>query len=134
MTPAPARKTGGETFRSAAAGANFDVRDFWRRAASDLVSNATRGVLAEYIVARALGIATDGVRDEWAAWDLEWDLEPAHRVRIEVKSAAYVQSWEQSRPSRIVFGIRKTQAVSVQSGGYDGKPDRHADVTTCSLS
>jgi hypothetical protein len=49
--------------------------------ASDLVSNSTRGVLAEFIVARALGLDT-GVRTEWQAFDLE----TASGKKIEVKS------------------------------------------------
>lgn len=36
-----------------------------------LVSNATRGRLAEFIVAAGLKIDTSGVRDEWAASDLD---------------------------------------------------------------
>lgn len=64
---------------------------------SDLVSNATRCRLAEYIVARALGISTAGVRDEWAAYDL---ITP-DGIRIEVKSAAYLQSWRQTALSKV---------------------------------
>lgn len=43
--------------------------DFWRWSASDLVNNALRGQLAEYIVAQALGI-TFKLRSEWDAYDL----------------------------------------------------------------
>ena len=38
--------------------------------ASDLMSNVTRGRLAEYIVYRAVGSAATAVRDEWDAFDL----------------------------------------------------------------
>ena len=41
--------------------------DFWRWNGSDLASNATRGVLAEFIVASALGIDLSVPRIEWAA-------------------------------------------------------------------
>ena len=47
--------------------------------------------LAEYIVAKALGIR-DTKRVEWDPYDLEID-----DVKVEVKSAAYVQTWEQAR-------------------------------------
>jgi len=40
----------------------FGMEDFWRWSASDLLSNALRGVLAEFIVARALGIDTTAAR------------------------------------------------------------------------
>ena len=35
---------------------NYKVIDFWKWSVSDLVSNATRGRLAEFIVAKALKI------------------------------------------------------------------------------
>ncbi|AXG97954.1 hypothetical protein DVJ83_00840 [Deinococcus wulumuqiensis] len=43
--------------------------DFWRWAYSDFLSNALRGVLAEYIVAQAAG-CTHRARTEWDAYDL----------------------------------------------------------------
>ena len=60
-----------------------------RWANSDLVSNVTRGVLAEYIVAHAVGVSTAIVRDEWAAYDLE----TPDGIKLEVMPAAYIQSW-----------------------------------------
>jgi len=65
---------------------------------SDLVSNATRGRLAEFIVAQALNVDTSGVRDEWAAYDLL----TSSGIKVEVKSAAYLQSWAQRRHSNIL--------------------------------
>lgn len=37
---------------------------------SDLVSNSIRGKLAEFIVAKALGVDTNMARDEWQSYDL----------------------------------------------------------------
>lgn len=66
-----------------------DVLSFWQWSASDLVSNTMRGVLAEYIVALAMGIDTEeGVRREWDAYDLLFE----GKIEVEVKSAAYIQS------------------------------------------
>jgi len=48
------RKTGSERFTSEGTDLGFDLLGFWQWSRSDLVSNATRGVLAEYIVAREL--------------------------------------------------------------------------------
>lgn len=80
------------------------VADFWRFAMSDLRMNNTRGYLAEFLVAKALGL-NDVTRVEWDAYDLLLD-----KIRIEVKSSAYLQAWEQPRPSRIVFsGLRGTR-------------------------
>lgn len=99
-----ARKTGNERFVGEGAASDFDLLSFWQWSASDLISNATRGVLAEYIVASALGMGHDGVREEWAPHDLT----TPDGIHIEVKSAAYVQSWFQHRLSPISFGYRAT--------------------------
>ena len=59
-----ARVQGDEAFYAAGGAQGFSVLDFWQWSMADLVSNTTRGVLAEFIVAQALGIATTGVREE----------------------------------------------------------------------
>jgi hypothetical protein len=64
-------KTGHETFRSNGQDLGITLLDFWRWSVSDLVSNATRGVLAEFIVASALAIPIHSVRDEWIGFDLQ---------------------------------------------------------------
>jgi hypothetical protein len=57
-------------------------------------------VLAEFIVATALGVA-DQLRNDWGPYDL---LTP-DGIKIEVKSPAYLQSWHQENFSTITFGI-----------------------------
>ena len=116
------RRSGDEPFRDGQEPLGFDVLSFWRWSASDLMSNATRGVLAEYLVARATGASPDGVRDEWATHDL---TTPAG-VKIEVKSAAYIQSWQQARFSTISFLTRKTLSSGTVAV-------RHADVYVFAL-
>ena len=103
----------------------FDLRllDFWRWSASDLIGNTERGVLAEFIVASALGL-TDRLRIEWDAFDL---LTP-EGVKIEVKSAAYIQTWYQKQFSDIVFKIRKTRAWDVETNVMDEHSQRQADL------
>ncbi|GAA4340481.1 hypothetical protein [Flaviaesturariibacter amylovorans] len=76
--------------------------DFWRWSVSDLLSNATRGRLAEFIVARAAHVDVTACRDEWSAFNLE----TPEGIKLEVKSAAYVQSWFQRALSRISFSTR----------------------------
>ena len=49
------RRSGNERFHSGEKSLPFNVLDFWCWSASDLVSNTTRGILAEYIVDRACG-------------------------------------------------------------------------------
>lgn len=63
----------------------IEPTDFWRWAYSDFLSNTLRGVLAEYIVASALG-CTEAPRREWHAYDLV----TAGGIRVEAKSAAYL--------------------------------------------
>lgn len=63
---------------------------------SDLLHNAFRGQLAEFLVSRALGCEA-ATRPGWD----EYDLLTPDGVPVEVKSAAYLQSWEQARPSTI---------------------------------
>lgn len=88
---------GGEEF----VGCSATVLDFWRFAMSDPRVNNVRGYFAEFLVAQAVG--SGGARVEWDAYDV---LTP-DGTRVEVKSSAYLQVWEQKRPSRIVFtGLR----------------------------
>lgn len=54
------------------------------------------GMLAEFLVAEALGAATRP-RSEWDAYDV---VTP-DGIRVEVKSSAYVQAWAPARPSSI---------------------------------
>jgi len=97
---------------------------FWQWSRSDLVSNATRGVLAEYIVAKALGIDTGGVRGEWEAHDFTTNA----GVKIEVKSAAYMQSWDQKKPSKISFNVPTTRAWDADTNVQSKESKRQADI------
>lgn len=54
--------------------------DFWRWSVSDILSNATRGRFAEFIVATATNIDVTLLRDEWSAYDLE----TSDGIKIEV--------------------------------------------------
>lgn len=100
----------------------MDKPEFLAWAYDDLLTNTTRGVLAEYIVAKALGIDSTK-RLEWDRYDLEID-----GVGVEVKSAAYVQTWEQSRISTISFGIRPARGWDARTNVYAVDTKRSADV------
>ena len=123
------KKTGREPFCSGGVPRDFDLLDCWRWTTSDLVSNATRGILAEYIVARAVGVPTTGVRDEWAAYDLE----TPDGIKLEVKSAAYIQSWWQARLSDIRFGTKKTLPWNAETNTFGTEPTRDADIYVFAL-
>lgn len=122
------RRSGNELFRDGGRELDFSLLDFWRWSVSDVVSNATRGVLAEYLVARAVG-AAEGIRDEWAPYDLT----DCDGITIEVKSAAYVQSWHQKRHSVISFACRKTRAWDPDTGGQAVQKRRQAKVYVFAL-
>jgi hypothetical protein len=76
-----------------------DPADFWRWPFSDLRENTTRGILAELLVAYAVG-AVGRLRRFWDNYDL---LTPSG-VRVAVKASSYLQSWPQRRLSRLRFG------------------------------
>lgn len=99
------------------------VIDFWRWAHSDLISNAERGALAEYLVACALGVN----REERIAWD-KFDLISQEGITIEVKTSGYIQTWEQKELSKLVFGIRPTFGWDSKTNEYGKEQKRQADI------
>jgi hypothetical protein len=121
-------KSGNESLTIAGQEIGCTLIDFWRWSGSDLISNASRGRLAEFIVARALGIRTDGVRDEWGACDLTAAGMKSGGVKIEVKSAAFVQTWYQEHLSSIRFVVPKTRAYDPETNLLSAEAKRQADV------
>jgi hypothetical protein len=122
-------RPGTELLHSNGSDLGVSVLDFWRWSSSDLLSNATRGRFAEFIVAGALGVALDEVRDEWGAYDLK----SPEGIRIEVKSAAYIQSWHQSKPSLISFRTPKTRAWNPDTNLQESEARRQAEVYVFAL-
>lgn len=117
------RKSGEETFSLSGESLELRLSAFWQWSASDLVSNATRGVLAEFLVASSLGLA-DGVRNQWDAFDLLL----GDGTRVEVKSAAYLQSWAHAKLSNIIFTVRPTLAWSSETNRLSSESRRQADI------
>lgn len=120
----PSLKTGQEPLTLNEQPLAFHLLDFWRWSASDIMSNATRGLFAEFIVATATGIPLTSVRDEWGAYDLD----TPEGIKIEVKSCAYLQTWHQERLSTVSFGIRETHLWDYNTGKFAAELKRHADV------
>jgi len=124
------RKTGQEPFLRNGRRVDATLLDFWRWAMSNLVGNTARGVLAEYIVGCALGL-TDGVRIEWDAYDLK----TPSGIKVEVKSAAYLQSWYHKKLSRIIFSIRPARNWDAATNVLASETRRQADIYVfCILS
>jgi len=122
------RKTGAEPFRAGNAVLGFDLLSFWQWSASDLVSNALRGRLAEFLIAQALGIA-NGVRAEWDAYDLR--TRQGHT--LEVKSAAFLQTWAQKALSAITFDIAPTRFWEPATNELATEARRQADLYVFAL-
>jgi hypothetical protein len=82
--------SGGETLGGAEVRlTDASILNFWQWAYSDLTNNVNRGVFAEWMVAKLLGIEQLESRLAWQPWDIE----TPNGVRIEVKAAAYVHAW-----------------------------------------
>lgn len=79
---------------------SLKLLDYWRWSGSELLGNTTRGILAEFLVAAALGLHKRP-RAEWGGYDLRMES----GTTIEVKSSAYVQSWKQEKYFPIKFTI-----------------------------
>ncbi len=97
--------------------------DYWRWQGSVLLDNTSRGILAEFLVASAFGLHRKPRRE----WD-ESDVSMASGTTIQVKSSAYVQSWEQSKPSVIEFGIAPHRSWNAETGEFREGVKRWADI------
>ncbi|TLM65008.1 MAG: hypothetical protein FDZ70_11320 [Actinobacteria bacterium] len=126
-------KSGSESFTANGEPAGFDLLEYWRWSGSDLVDNTARGVLAEYIVAKALGIDTGVPRIGWAAFDLTWSVGGDIDLAIEVKSSAYVQSWNQRQLSTIQFVVPARRPYDGNTGEMESTPRRSAHVYVFAL-
>lgn len=69
----------------------YSLLEFWQWSVSDILSNATRGRFAEFIVGTAVKLNPKELRNEWNAFDIQTD----NGIKIEIKSASYIQSWNQ---------------------------------------
>ena len=64
------KKSGEEKFYFNDKKLPIDVLSFWQWSSSELLGNALRGVLAEFIVASTIDVL-DNPREEWDAYDLQ---------------------------------------------------------------
>ena len=113
------RLDGSERF----AGVDATVADFWRWACSDLRENTTRGMLAEFLVAKAVG----DQRPLRIGWD-NFDVVAADGTTIEVKCSAFLQSWAQKRHSELVFGRLTAREFDAARNEYSVDARVRADV------
>lgn len=102
---------------------DFTIKHFWQWAFSDLQQNNVRGILAEFIVAKAMNIDLETRQ----SWD-KYDLITSDGIKIEVKCGAYLQNWEQPRHSDIVFSGLCGHVRDKSEGARYGKPHYRADI------
>lgn len=104
---------------------HLDRRECLEWAFGNLLDNANRGKVAEFMVAKALGVAK-GQRQEWDYADIFFEGRA-----IEVKSSAYLQVWKQNKPSKIIFDIApRKQKWDAKTNTYEDlvPPRRLADL------
>lgn len=129
MNPIPVEYTrGDDPFLCGESKAGLTLLDFWAWAYSDVLTNTTRGVLAEFIVATALGLDVRKPRTNWDKFDLTYKGQG-----IEVKSASYHQRWAQKEMSKISFGIPKRRGWDDQTNELDEVAGRQADIYVLAL-
>lgn len=93
---------------------DYEIGDFWKWYASNLLHGPLRGALAEYIVAKALGIECDE-RNIFAPADLCYD---GHQ--LEVKSTAYLQQKQD-------LHLTKRLSFDIGEHRHNGETKRHSD-------
>jgi len=118
------QKNGNEIFTFNGNNTKYKLIDFWKWNVSDLLSNATRGTLAEFIVAMAMEIDLSDVREEWDAYDLETN----NGIKIEVKASAYLQTWFQKGYSKIIFSIKPAYSWNSETNELSKIKSRPSDV------
>ncbi len=87
---------GNEPFLVGGKGIDLTMNDFWRWSYSDLNNNALLSMLAKFIVASSLEITSNGTTCCLISKD---------GYKIEVKSAAYIQTLDAECPDHVSFSI-----------------------------
>ncbi len=123
-----AQHTGAEPIHADGFPLGPTIGSFWQWAFSDVVTNTTRGILAEYLVACDLGVA-HGIRGVWE----NFDLITATGITVEVKSTAYLQSWKQRALSRLEWTIGPTKAWNAETMESAVTSQRQAQVYVFAL-
>lgn len=88
----------------------FNLVDFWRFRYSNIYD--IQGAIAEFIVAKALGLDTASNTEYWTLWDINY-----RGMRIEVKETSYYHPWNKDGKvfSARSFGITKANSRYAES-------------------
>ncbi|MFW5983208.1 MAG: hypothetical protein ACOCQ4_01810 [bacterium] len=101
----------------------FNPQEFWQYAYSNFLDNKNRAALGEFIVAKAVGVS----RSPESSWE-SFDILSPEGIKIEVKTAGYLQIWQQKKPSVPSYDIKQKSGWSGETSEYDGIITRQADV------
>ena len=127
IAPPPRKLTGEETFvgvdETFVGVEATTVKDFWRWAFTDLRDNLIRGILAEYLVVKAVGDEL-GYRNGWG----NYDVKPKGGPTIEVKCSGFLQSWSTKCHSVIRFGSLQGRRFYPETNTYGDAPEIRAEV------
>lgn len=96
----------------------FDLIDFWRFRYSNIYD--MQSVIAEFLVAKALGQTEAHNTDYWTLYDIEYQ-----EMRVEVKETSYYHPWNKNGKisKNRTFGI--TMANSIYEAKAKGTADEH---------
>jgi len=100
LPPVIKQKSGYEFFLNGERDINLCTIDFWRWALSNLTSNQTQKMFAEFIVATALNRHNE-VRNE----NDVFNLETKNGKKVEVLSSSYIQTWSRNGLPNISFTL-----------------------------
>lgn len=119
---------GNEPFMVGGKDVNLTMNDFWRWAYSDLNNSIERSMLAKFIVASSLEITAIGVESIRDAGK-SYDLLSKDGYKIDVRSAAYIQTLDDERPDHISFSIAPLKSSSRTAAGCETDMlQRNSDV------
>lgn len=114
IAPPPARLDPSAQFTLGGQPLGPTLADYWAWAHSGLLGKKERGILAEFLVAQALGIETVG-HDPWGSFDLV----SASGTTIEVKSSAHLQAWNQRKLFQPEWKhLRSRRSETTADGGW----------------
>lgn len=110
--------TGKELFLFGGQDLGFDFSDFWKFYYSNIYS--LHGEIAEFVVARALGIIEAQNTEYWTLWDISY-----RNMRIEVKATAYYHLWNVGGK----VSKQRTFSIAAANGSYD--PQKSGNTEFC---
>lgn len=109
--------TGKEKFSLDQKELDFDLIDFWKFQYSNIYS--LHGEIAEFIIARALGIEEAQNSEYWTLWDITY-----RDIRIEVKATAYFHLWNADGK----ISKQRTFSISEANGAYDSEKSGNTEL------